>query len=175
MSTSATISPAEEDLTRQLKSLRESHPTTGVAKLLHLLREAQPEWSVSEKRLKKVLHQEGLMISSSGTVDTTGAKDGTEKTSDEQGVAASAAAKGKKSGKGGGGKKRRPAYLDYPVSSSSTESHLDPNKWTAKAAVRRFDPVKGKGLVAAAHIEEGETVWKEDPWVMTADWCVHSL
>lgn len=161
MSTLATVSPTEEELAVKLRSLRESHPTTGVAKLLILLRETQPEWSVSEKRLKKVLQQEGLMISS-GTVETTGEVNGAEKT----GHGPATAAKAKKSAKGGVKKPRQ-----YPT--SSAESKVDPTKWTGKVAIRHFDAVKGKGLVATAHIEGGEIVWKEDPWVLTADWYVY--
>ncbi|KIM23922.1 hypothetical protein M408DRAFT_76772 [Serendipita vermifera MAFF 305830] len=138
-----TISPSEEDLTTQLKLLRDSHPTTGVAKLLALLKDEKPEWTVSEKRAKKVLQQAGLMIS--------------------------ATLEGKKSAKAGatGAKPRK-----YPV--SSMDSKVDAKKWTEKVSIRHFDAVKGKGLVATEHIEEGETIWKEDPWIMTANWSVYS-
>jgi hypothetical protein len=162
MSTLATISPTEDDLAVKLRSLRETHPTTGLAKLLILLREIQPDWSVSEKRLKKVLQQEGLMISS-GNLETTNEVNGAEK----HGNGLATAAKAKKSAKGGLKKSRQ-----YPT--SSAESKVDATNWSEKVAIRHFDAVKGKGLVATAHIEEGEALWKEDPWVMTADWYVQS-
>jgi hypothetical protein len=34
--------------------------------------------------------------------------------------------------------------------------------------------MKGKGLVAAEVIEAGEEIWKEDPFVVSPEWCVIS-
>lgn len=61
MSTTATpISPAEDDLADSLRKLRIQHPSTGAAKLLPFLLEANPTWTVSEKRVRKILQREGL-------------------------------------------------------------------------------------------------------------------
>ena len=40
----------------------------------------------------------------------------------------------------------------------------------AKAKVHQFGPKKGKGLVAAQVVEEGEEIWKEDPFVIAPEW-----
>src|SRR5689334_5889822 len=94
MATLATVSPTEEDLALELKSLRESHPSTGALKLLGVLREARPEWAVSEKRLKKVLQQEGLMVSAGITE-----AGGSAKIAQTNGQGAATSGKTKKSGK----------------------------------------------------------------------------
>jgi hypothetical protein len=170
---SISISPTEQELALKLKNLRRSHPSTGVSKLLLLLREIQPGWSVSEKRVKRVLQQEGLMISSgsgsgsTGNVETiTGEVNGAENTGLGPTSTSASTSKGKKSTKGGAKKQQRTRR--YPI--SGTDSKIDAKKWTEKVAIRHFDAVRGKGLVATSHIEGGEVVWKEDPWVMTADW-----
>ena len=41
---------------------------------------------------------------------------------------------------------------------------------TPKAEVRFFGRAKGKGLVARAPIAAGETIWKEDPFVLAPEW-----
>ena len=56
------VSPSDEDLAAALKSLREANPSTGAAKLLPLLLEANPGWTVSEKRLRKALQKGGLSL-----------------------------------------------------------------------------------------------------------------
>ena len=43
-------------------------------------------------------------------------------------------------------------------------------KWTSKVEVRYFDKIKGKGLVAKEKIEEGQVVWKEDPFALAPEW-----
>ncbi|RXW15364.1 hypothetical protein EST38_g10490 [Candolleomyces aberdarensis] len=52
---------------------------------------------------------------------------------------------------------------------------LDVNKWTTKVRVKMFDKRKGKGLVATTDIQEGEMVWKEDPFVIAAEWDIYDL
>ena len=51
--------------------------------------------------------------------------------------------------------------------------NLDVRQWTPKVRVKYFNKKKGKGLVATADIEAGETIWKEDPWVISPEWCVN--
>ena len=43
----------------------------------------------------------------------------------------------------------------------------------AKVAVKHFGKKKGKGLVAKEVVEEGETIWKEDPFILAPEWYVH--
>lgn len=56
------VNPSEEELKTALIDLRTSHPTLGIAKLHAQLLTAHPEWSVGEKRTRKVLQSEGLVI-----------------------------------------------------------------------------------------------------------------
>jgi hypothetical protein len=56
-----TTAPPEDELIRILKELRGEHPSLGASKLLVILRQKHPEWSVSEKRLRKLLQQENLV------------------------------------------------------------------------------------------------------------------
>ncbi|THH33374.1 hypothetical protein EUX98_g864 [Antrodiella citrinella] len=122
------VSPAEDALKEALKALRTEHPTLGINKLHASLLAAHPEWSVSEKRTRKVLQTEGLVISA-GPSEPTGFK--------------------------------------YP--SSKVMEGLDVGKWTNKVEVRVFDRKKGKGLVAKEKIAEGETIWKEDPFILAPE------
>lgn len=65
------------------------------------------------------------------------------------------------------------AGFKYP--SSKLVEGLDVPKWTRKVEVRFFDKKKGKGLVATERIAEGETIWKEDPFVLAPEWRVRTL
>ncbi len=47
---------------------------------------------------------------------------------------------------------------------------LDIAKWTTKVEVKYFNKTKGKGLVAKEQITEGETIWKEDPFILAPEW-----
>ena len=57
-------SPSEDDLKAALHALRKAFPSLGAAKLHAQLLAQHPEWSVSEKRTRKILQQEGLVLSS---------------------------------------------------------------------------------------------------------------
>jgi hypothetical protein len=46
--------PTDDELTGAVRSLRASNSGLGIPKLLAALLSSQPEWSVSEKRLRKV-------------------------------------------------------------------------------------------------------------------------
>lgn len=130
MTASNAVSPPEEDLKDALKTLRTENPTLGISKIHAALLAAHPEWAVSEKRTRKVLQSEGLVISSGNTSDSAGFK--------------------------------------FPA--SKVIEGLDVGKWTNKVEVRMFDRKKGKGLVAKERIGEGETIWKEDPFVLAPEW-----
>jgi hypothetical protein len=51
----APISPPEEDLNTAVLSLKKEHPALGIAKLHALLLSENPAWTVSEKRLSRIL------------------------------------------------------------------------------------------------------------------------
>ena len=51
----ALLSPLEEDLKTAVVSLKKEHPTLGIAKLHALLLSENPTWTVSEKRLRRIL------------------------------------------------------------------------------------------------------------------------
>ena len=55
--TTRTILPPEPDLKSTVQSLKKAHPTLGVPKLHALLLSENPTWTVSEKRLRRVLQQ----------------------------------------------------------------------------------------------------------------------
>ncbi|KAF8262748.1 SET domain-containing protein [Lactarius quietus] len=62
MSTTTPISPPDEALKPAIQSLRTQHPTLGVAKLHALLLSENAEWTVSEKRLRRMMTAEGLTL-----------------------------------------------------------------------------------------------------------------
>ena len=51
------VVPTDDELTGAVRSLRASNVGLGVPKLLVTLLSCQPEWSVSEKRLRKVIQK----------------------------------------------------------------------------------------------------------------------
>ena len=133
---SSPISPSEDDLRAALLALKTNNPTLGIPKIHALLLSAHTDWTVSEKRTRKVLQAAGL-------------------------VQTSAASLGSSSGAPAGGQV-------WP--SSRLIEGLDVARWTPKAEVRFFGRAKGKGLVARAPIAAGETIWKEDPFVLAPEW-----
>ena len=60
--TTTPISPPEDALKSAVLSLRNEHPTLGVTKLHVLLLSEHPEWTVSEKRLRRMMTAEGLTL-----------------------------------------------------------------------------------------------------------------
>lgn len=73
MNPSAPISPPDDDLARAVRDLREKNPTLGAAKLLQsvLSQERDPPWTVSEKRLRKILQKEGLVAGATSAGQST--------------------------------------------------------------------------------------------------------
>ncbi|OBZ74371.1 putative protein lysine methyltransferase SET5 [Grifola frondosa] len=65
------VSPSADELKSALVDLRAEHPTLGIAKLHELLLSANPFWTVSEKRTRKVLQSEGLTLSPSSAKPST--------------------------------------------------------------------------------------------------------
>lgn len=65
------ITPSEDELKAALQKLRAQNPTLGIAKLHACLSTGYPDWTVSEKRTRKLLQNEGLVLSSNGTTKTS--------------------------------------------------------------------------------------------------------
>lgn len=145
----SSVTPTEADLKVALIKLRTEHPTLGIPKLHALLLAAQPSWTVSEKRTRKVLQAEGLVLSADPKAKT--------------------AAAGNKNDAGDAHNRAdvRSGTL-YP--SSKMIEGLDVSKYSTKVAVKYFGREKGKGLIATERIEEGEVVWKEDPFILAPEW-----
>ncbi|CAE6468896.1 unnamed protein product [Rhizoctonia solani] len=68
------VVPTDDELTDAVRSLRASNASLGVPKLLVTLLSSQPEWSVSEKRLRKVIqrlkNEEGSNLYPTSTLNT---------------------------------------------------------------------------------------------------------
>lgn len=126
------VSPPEDALTSALISLKSANPALGIAKTHALLLATHPEWSVSERRTRKILQNEGLIL---GDAPDTATPDAV-----------------------------------YP--SSRVIPNLDLPRWTDKVEVKHFGKRKGKGLVAAQDINEGEAIWREDPFIIAPEWFV---
>lgn len=142
----SSISPGEEDLTTAVASLKKAHPALGIAKLHALLLSENPSWTVSEKRLRRILKNtpsSDPMQRESSTGEPAGPSN---------------------SSSGSEGAHARV----YP--SSTLVEGLDVSRWTTAIEVKYFDKIKGKGLVAKEPISEGQVVWKEDPFVIAPEW-----
>lgn len=132
--------PSDEDLSPLVTSLKASYPDLGIAKLLAQLKIDHPTYSVSEKRLRKVLAQ---TLPSTNSVDTNATEESSKK----------------------GGKKSEDGSKDL-IAETGLDSTID---WSIapKVKVKMFKDGKGKGLVAREKILEGEALWSEDPWITT--------
>ena len=61
-----------------------------------------------------------------------------------------------------------PSVSVFPA--SRVIPHLDTRRWSPRVAVRYIDNKKGKGLVATEDIAQGETLWREDPFIIAPEW-----
>lgn len=61
-SSSMSITPAEDVLTQALVDLKEKEPQLGISKVHALLLKNNPDWIVSEKRTRKILQNQGLIV-----------------------------------------------------------------------------------------------------------------
>jgi hypothetical protein len=143
----SSISPGEEDLTTAVAPLKKAHPALGIAKLHALLLSEHPSWTVSEKRLRRVLK------------NTASSSDPTQHESSA----------GEPVGPSGSSSGSEAAHARVYPSSTLVEG-LDVSRWTNAIEVKYFDKIKGKGLVAKEPISEGQVVWKEDPFVIAPEW-----
>ncbi|KAL0579071.1 hypothetical protein V5O48_002913 [Marasmius crinis-equi] len=136
---STKLTPSDNELKDVLRSLKSSNPSLGIPKIHALLLQSRPDWLVSEKRTRKFLQNEGLVISA----DPNG------NSFQEKGKA--------------------------PYPSSRVIPNFDVEKWSTKVEVKYFNKRKGKGLVAKENISEGDTLWKEDPFIIAPEWELYDL
>jgi hypothetical protein len=62
MATPSPVSPPDNELIPAVVAIKASNPELGIAKTLSAVLAAHPDWAVSEKRLRKVLQNEGLIV-----------------------------------------------------------------------------------------------------------------
>ncbi|KAF9074395.1 hypothetical protein BDP27DRAFT_187636 [Rhodocollybia butyracea] len=134
------MTPSEDDLRDAVISLKSAHPELGIGKIHSLLLGINPGWIVSEKRTRKALQNEGLILQSSADLSS----------------------------------KSQPKS-PHVFPSSKLIQNLDVSRYSTKIEVRHFNKKKGKGLVATEKIAKGEPVWKEDPYVVAAEWEIYDL
>lgn len=60
------LTPSDDELKTALQLLRAENPTLGISKLHARLLSEHPTWKVSEKRTRKYLQNEGLVLGHSG-------------------------------------------------------------------------------------------------------------
>ncbi|XP_006453847.1 hypothetical protein AGABI2DRAFT_181876 [Agaricus bisporus var. bisporus H97] len=60
------ISPSEDELTTAIVELKKENPDLGISKIHNLLITKYPDWTVSEKRTRKILQAQGLVATASG-------------------------------------------------------------------------------------------------------------
>lgn len=70
-STSRNVIPTEDEVRKAIIELKKGNPASGVAKIHSLLLHANSSWTVSEKRVRKILQSEGLINSDPGTPNST--------------------------------------------------------------------------------------------------------
>lgn len=71
MSTIRNVIPTEDEVRKAAIELKKGNPASGVAKVHSFLLDANPSWTVSEKRVRKILQSEGLVRSDAGTPNST--------------------------------------------------------------------------------------------------------
>ncbi|KAG8933651.1 SET domain-containing protein 5 [Tulasnella sp. 418] len=141
-STGRDISPSDEDLLTVVHSLRENNGVFGAKSLLSAILASNPTWTLSEKRLRKLLQREGLTLPSVPP-GLERAKHGSSK------------AKPTLSSDG----------LEFPHSQMNDDILTRLEQFSKKVEIKFFDAQRGKGIVAKEPIEENEVIWKEDPFV----------
>lgn len=61
------ISPSEDELTQAIVELKKERPELGISKVHNLLTSKYPDWIVSERRTRKILQAQGLVVTAPGT------------------------------------------------------------------------------------------------------------
>jgi len=60
--------PSEDELTMAIVQLKKENPEFGIAKVHAQLNSKYPDWTVSEQRTRKILQNQGLIISAPGNI-----------------------------------------------------------------------------------------------------------
>jgi len=159
------VTPAEAELTDALIDLKLRTPHLGISKVHALLLQHYPDWVVSEKRTRKILQANGLTNTNSGDAELTSNVPKIpyvpKYTSKEYTPPPP------------GAPRASLPPLEFP--SSRMIKNLDVSQWSPKVEVRWFGDKRGKGLVAVEVMEEGEIVWREDPWIIAPEWEILDL
>lgn len=134
----ASSSPADDELKAALVELRSRNATLGIPKLHAQLLAEHSDWAVSEKRTRKILQAEGLVLGPAKRPPPPNPADGSDS--------------------------------DALIPASKIIDGLDIRKWSGRIQVKYFSRKKGKGLIATAKINQGDTVWKEDPFILAPEW-----
>ncbi|KAF9054030.1 hypothetical protein BJ165DRAFT_1522611 [Panaeolus papilionaceus] len=153
--------PSEEELAKALISLKAEHPMLGISKVHALLLKTYPDWLVGEKRTKKVLQNHGLVVQTP-----------VQATEDEL-PPTSGHSNGEPSGSGSGTSSGEKEKMVYPT--SRVVNNLELDHWSKKVGVKFFDKKKGKGLVAIQDIDQGEVVWREEPFILAPEWELYDM
>jgi hypothetical protein len=67
---SSSLVPTDQDVSASIARVQVDQPDLGAAKLLATIKGYHPEWSLSEKRLRKILHAEAGLVATTG-IDPT--------------------------------------------------------------------------------------------------------
>ena len=147
--TDGKVSPGEGDVAEAAKATLAANESLGIGKLCAQILKENPEWTLSEKRLKTILKQAGLKWG-----DASSSEAQAEPTTNGNGNSSSS----KKKKKSGGAAKKG----DSTIPSSRLDKDV-PMPSGVRAVY--FDEVKGKGLVADREFKEGETLFTEEAFV----------
>lgn len=147
--TDGKVSPGEGDVAEAAKAALAANESLGIGKLCAQILKENPEWTLSEKRLKTILKQAGLKWG-----DASSSEAQAELAANGNGNSSSS----KKKKKSGGAAKKG----DSAIPSSRLDKDV-PMPSGVRAVY--FDEVKGKGLVADREFKEGETLFTEEAFV----------
>lgn len=183
----AKISPTDTDLLAAVAKAQSSVADgSGASKITAAVLTAHPDWVLAEKRVRKVLRvqkdDESTTAPATSSVETEeNAVAGPEaptsanpkkrtrgKTKTKLNQATSGEVPRTTDDRDNEGENSAAPDALYPISQLNQELRVD--EWTKKAEVKVFDGTKGKGLVAAEDVAEGEVIWKEDPFIYCPDW-----
>ncbi|OCF34784.1 protein lysine methyltransferase SET5 [Kwoniella heveanensis CBS 569] len=150
MDAAKTTAPSDGDLQAAATSLRESHPSLGIVKLLAQLKIDHPDWQVSEKRFRKFVPA----ASGGGGNDAPGTVTGAGAGSPSQVTA---------------GPSQNSEGEKILIAQTGFDPSIDVAALAPKIKAKMFSGGKGKGLVAKEKLLGGEMIWQEEPWVVTPD------